>query len=904
MSAEFTRSAPIGATPYRVPAHDDTIRDVLPNGLTLLVRRDESAPVVAIVTHVKAGYFDETDDIVGISHVLEHMFFKGTPTRGVGAIARETKANGGFLNAHTIYDHTTYYAVLPSDAFLQGLEIQFDAYARSVIDADELTRELEVIIQEAHRKRDSPSAVTIESLYALLHDQHRIRRWRIGEESVLRSFTAARVRDFYRTWYVPSNTIVSIVGNVDPDVVRREVAARHGALAAGAIPSARGPREERAPGFRQREWTGDVVQQQIALGWRAPELSHADAPALELASVALGTGRASRLYRTIREHRLATSVSAWHYTARDAGVFVVNAESPPEHAAKATARMWQEVERARVDGFRDEEIVRAQRVLEARWLRRLETMDGQATYLASWEAQGGLAVGATYADRLMSLDVAAVQGAMKRHLDVSQLSVVSYRPQSALPIADSAESMQLLLRTPARESLYEAPLSQGVLRATLSQHQEALNGSHDATRRTATMQPVRTVTASGVHTITLSNGVTALVLPRRGAPMVSIGVYQRGGSSEEQDGRDGLARLTAHAMLKGTHARSGVRIAEESEAMGSSIGVSVGVESVGWGMSVPPRDLAHAIELLADVTQHPLFADESIETERALALAEITRLHDDMQRWPMRLASMGAYGAHFYARGVLGTHESMALLHAADVHTFHAQHILRGESVVVVVGDISVDETSEQLARAFTTLQYREQPVSHAVPPWPSASQQLSEQRDKQQTAMTLMFPGPSRTDPARFSARVFSAIASGLGGRFFEQLRDKQSLAYTVSAFPVERRWSGAIAAYIATSPLREDEAREGLLLEFAKFRESAPSEDEVGRARRYLIGTHAIGLQTASAVMSELVDAWMFGDALHAPDVTSAHIAAVTPSDILTLAQRYFDPSRVMEGVVRGRA
>src|SRR5215216_6860434 len=112
-------------------------KTVLPNGLTVLVRRDESAPVVAIVTYVKAGYFDETDDVVGIAHVLEHMFFKGTQRRGVGEIAKETKLSGGYLNAHTIYDNTTYYTVLPSSGFASGLEIQADAYANSVIDAGE-----------------------------------------------------------------------------------------------------------------------------------------------------------------------------------------------------------------------------------------------------------------------------------------------------------------------------------------------------------------------------------------------------------------------------------------------------------------------------------------------------------------------------------------------------------------------------------------------------------------------------------------------------------------------------------------------------------------------------------------------------------------------------------------------
>src|SRR5919197_2449279 len=160
-------------------------RRVLSNGLRVLVRRDDSAPVLAIVTYVKAGYFDETDDVVGVAHVLEHMYFKGTERRGVGEISKETKAAGGYLNAGTIYDHTSYYTVLPASSFVKGLEIQADAYANSVIDAEELAKELEVIIQEAKRKADNPSAVTVETLYEVLHDRHRMPRWRTGREAAL-----------------------------------------------------------------------------------------------------------------------------------------------------------------------------------------------------------------------------------------------------------------------------------------------------------------------------------------------------------------------------------------------------------------------------------------------------------------------------------------------------------------------------------------------------------------------------------------------------------------------------------------------------------------------------------------------------------------------------------------------
>ncbi|MEO8577761.1 MAG: insulinase family protein, partial [Gemmatimonadales bacterium] len=142
-------------------------RTVLPNGLTVLVRRDSSAPVVAIVTQVKAGYFDEADDVSGIAHVLEHMFFKGTERRGVGDIAKETKASGGYLNAHTIYDATAYFTVLPSSGFAAGLDIQADAYSSSLIDSAELSKELEVIIQEAKRKTDNPPVLAVETLYEL-----------------------------------------------------------------------------------------------------------------------------------------------------------------------------------------------------------------------------------------------------------------------------------------------------------------------------------------------------------------------------------------------------------------------------------------------------------------------------------------------------------------------------------------------------------------------------------------------------------------------------------------------------------------------------------------------------------------------------------------------------------------
>jgi zinc protease len=143
--------------------------------------------------------------------------------------------------------------------------------------------------------------------------------------------------------------------------------------------------------------------------------------------------------------------------------------------------------------------------------------------------------------------------------------------------------------------------------------------------------------------------------------------------------------------------------------------------------------------------------------------------------------------------------------------------------------------------------------------------------------------------------------IASGLGGRFFDELREKRSLCYTVQAFQSERWLAGSFVAYIATSPEQEDAARAGLLAEFAKLRDVPVTEDELQRAQRYSIGVHAIRQQSGGALLGDMMDAWLFGD-LTELEQHDARVQSVTTAKIQQLAQRYFDPAFRVEGIVRG--
>jgi zinc protease len=877
----MTLAAPALSIPLLDPS--TVQRTVLPNGLRVLVRRDNSAPVVAIVTYVCAGYFDETDDVVGIAHVLEHMYFKGTPSRGVGEIARETKAVGGYLNAATIYDYTSYYTVLPASGFVTGLEVQFDAYANSLIDAEELARELEVIIQEAKRKADNPHALAIETLYEVLHDQHRIRRWRIGRESGLRALTRERLIAFYRNFYRPGSTILAIVGDVDPDGALREVERRYGALATGKPVRTPGPREKRAAGFRYREWAGDIGQTQLALGWRTPGSEHPDTPHLDLLATALGAGRASRLYRAVRERTLASSVASYNYTPTELGVFVVQAEAPPATAAAAARAAWHQVSAAREEGLTALELERAKRIQESRWIRGLETMEGQANHLAEWEALGDWRLGDRYLERLLTATSAQVRDVAQRYLKPDRAGVVVYRPQTSPQVAADAATARVLIDT-------------GRL--------EALPPTGTAVPRTAAFvafaDPVFEREEAGVRVYRTSAGVPILVRRKPGAGLVHLGVYALGGAAGDGEERAGLSTLLVRTALKGTSRRSAAVIAEEGELLGGSVGGATGVESFGWSISVPSKHARAALELLADVVTDAVYPAEALETERTVAIADVVSLRDDMYRYPMRLAGITAFAGHPYGVPVSGTEESLRRVAVEELRAWHGGRVRRAHSVIGVVGDVSPDDAAALAGRVLRDLAPADAPAIPR-PVWPGSARTATEARDKAQTALAMLFPSPARDDDDRFAAAMIAGVASGLGGRFFEELRDKHSLCYTVHAFQAERRLAGTFAAYIATSPDKEDVAREGLLREFEKLRATPVAADELARAQTYAIGTHAIRQQSGGSVLADVVDAWLFGR-LAELDEFEEQIRRVTPERMRAVAERYFDPARRVEGVVRG--
>jgi zinc protease len=871
----------------------------LDNGLTVLVSEDRSAPVVAIVTYVRAGYFDEPDHLVGISHVLEHMFFKGTPRLGPGEIARETKAAGGYLNAGTIYDRTSYYTVLPSYGLEAGLEIQADALINSIIDADELRKELLVIIQEAKRKLDTPAAVAHESLFELLFDHHRIRRWRIGTESALAAFTRDDVWSFYRERYRPEAVVLTIVGDVDAEHAFSLVERLYGGWSPGEVPPRDGPEEPPRRGFRLRELAGDTVQTHLEWGWRTPGTLHDDTPALETLAIVLGQGRASRLYREVRETGLASAISAYNYTPTDIGVFGISAELAPERTRPTVAAIAASVQRLLEDGVTEAELERARNITEARFVSRLETMEGQANVHAEWQSLGDWRLGETYHTRLLAVTAEDLVRVARQYLQPDLGALMLYRPRDASALGVNAEALH--------DELYGGGPSRAEAGESFVPHEDA-PGKREASAAIAVPapraeRPIGSDRVDGdVHLYTASNGVRIVVLPRRSVPLVSMAISFRGGSVHETTGESGLTALLARTSIKGTVHRSGRALAEATEALGGAISPSAGADLLEWDLALPSRHFDTGLALLAETVLEPVFPEADVMRERAFALEDMEQTRDDMQRYPMRLFLQRAFGGHPYGHSLEETERAVAGIDREMLAAWHANEVLSGEPWVVVVGDVDADAAAAVVESRFGALRPAVNGSRVIEPGWPADARLIDAGADKNQTAVIVGFPGPRRNDPDRYALQLFSNVIGGLGGSLFEELRSRRSLAYSVTAYPIARWLAGAFVGYIATSPEREEEAREGLVSEITRYLDEPLDADEVERAKRFTIGTWRIRRQTNGAHVSELVGALMLGRGLEDIRAYESRIEALTPAAIRDVVRRYIDPVRAVTAVVRG--
>ncbi len=408
-------------------------REVLPNGLRLIIQEHRAGDVVALHLWIGAGARDETAEERGFSHLVEHMLFKGTGGRGRGFVDQEVEAVGGRTNAGTSHDYTFYYILLPAGRALGGIDVLADMAFAAAFDPGEITAEREVVFEETRRAEDNAQAALNRRLHELVFTGHPYGFPVLGDAAALRGATRASLRGYYERHYVPENMALVVVGPIDAQEVRAATVRAFGrAPRTGYVRPASRPVPP-MDAERRREIPRPERQAALGLGWAAPALGHHDMFALDLLAHILGGSQSSRLNQALRERGgLVASVTAGYSALSEGGVFYVTAQFEARDESAVESGMLEQIRRVQEGGVTPEELRRAVTAAESRHGFSRETVEGLALAFGRAETLWTLDAERRYLDGIRAVTAEEVQAAAQRYLGGprARLSLVPKRRDS------------------------------------------------------------------------------------------------------------------------------------------------------------------------------------------------------------------------------------------------------------------------------------------------------------------------------------------------------------------------------------------------------------------------------------------------------------------------------------------
>jgi len=816
---------------------------VLDNGLTLLVREDHSAPVVSAQAWVRAGSITEGPWTgAGISHVLEHMLFKGTTTRGVSQIAHEVQANGGSMNAYTSFEQTVFYINIPSEHWQTAVDILADCMQHATIPPQEIVKEKQVILREMAMNNDDPARRENLLLWATAFTTHPYRFPVIGYPDIYNRITRDDVVAYYKKHYVPNNIVFVIVGDVDAAKVEQELMDQTKDFTMGAIEPAFVPLEPPQLGLRERHEEMPTQVTRIGLAWHVPSVTDPDVCPLDVLAIVLGQGQSSRLYRELQQKRgLVHSIDAGSYTPGYPGIFTISATTDPDKRDAAIAAIREQVGNLIDQPVTEEELQKAIKLSTSHYVDGLKTTQGQAADIGNNEfLLRDPNYSQTYLEKLRKVTLDDLQRVIRRYFTDNNLTVTSLNPPGSLA----------------------KPPAVAVAKSEIE-----------------------------IKKFDFPNGLRLLVREDPKLPVVNFHVLMKGGVLAETATNNGVCKLTARMMLKGTTTRTADQIAETMESAGGNISYIAGNNSFDIAAESLSGDFDRTLDVLADVVQHPTFPDALLARERAVQIAEFKQEQDQILRKGLQSLRETIFAQHPYRLNALGRPDTVAKLARADLVEFHRRYAVPNNMVLVVFGNVKADEVRQKVDAKFGGMKSVKLEFPPASPERLAADARTVEKVPKQQAVLLVGYSGVDIFDKDRFAMELINEAYSGLGSRVFQRIRDELGLCYYVGATQFIGLAPGFFTFYVGTTPEKVATCEKEILAEVDKLKVDGLSDEELARAKSGVIGKRRVQMQDNSELGMMVGLDELTGLGYDYFKTVDDKYQAVTPDDIKRVANLYFN-------------
>jgi zinc protease len=820
------------------PATTATV-ETLPNGLTLILDPDTTAPVVSAQIWVATGSMHEDQHLgAGISHFLEHMVFKGTRDYDGDTLADAVQAAGGHWNAYTSFDRTVYYIDGPSASLPVFLKTLTGLVFYPTLPESEFEKEKDVIRREIDMGLDDPDNVASRLLFSTLYTLDPRRHPVIGHRHLFDAIRYEDLTGYHRARYTPDRCFAVISGDFNPDEARKMATELTAECLTGggreplvAIdPPQIGPR-------RARE-TFAVPTSRISIAWKSPALDHPDAPAFDVLAGILGRGRASRLHRSLREEKeLALEISAFAWTGPGReGILAASADAEPAKRDALIEAILSEV--AAVAGSElEDDLAKAKRQIAASQFRSLTSASGRAADLASnWHEA--------------------------RDLDFTRRYLAAIQTVTAADVRRAAATL-----TDERLSL------------TILDPLEAVAPAHIAKAARARLD---------IQVHTLPNGLQLALIPDHRVPIVHLQAAVRSGLPSETPETSGLNQLLAATLSKGTLTRSAKEIAVALESLGASISANTGNNALLVQAAGLAPDLATIAEVFAEVILSPSLPGDAIGREKASQLASLEEALQDPLHVGFSALRQAVFSGTGYGLDALGSLDSLPALDRLELSAHHARHFDAANITLAIAGDFDPAATLELFTEKFANL-----PRGHA---WSAPASEVATGFDvthhlpKKQAVLTIGFPGTTVSGADRHALAMIQEYASDMAGPLFTRIREELGLAYRVGATQFLGYDAGLFTFYVATSPEQVDLARSELLAEIGKIATTGIPEEAFDRVRSTVLSGLAIQQQSPASVARHVALDLLFGHPADEHRRLAAAYKALTPKKVREVASRIF--------------
>lgn len=852
------QAAPSAALDLAPPTGPQMV--VLKNGLTVYVLADHRFPLASIRLYVRAGSAYERSAEAGISHLLEHMVFKGTDKRPKGAVARDVETVGGYLNAATSFDYTVYLTDMPSAHWALGMDVVKDMAFHPTLDPEELASEKEVVISELQRGKDSPGSRIFEDLQRTALRGTPYERPIIGYADAVRAITPEAMRAYIAKYYQPRNMLLVVAGDVDPAAALAEAGNLFGDMVNTSDLEPVRPLD--AQRLRRPEGAAAVSLDpgpwnKVYLGMALPVPGDRDARSVVLDVLAhlLGGDASSYLYQKYKyEKQLVDNIFVGNFTFERVGMLYFTAQMDADKVEPFWKEFMADLASLKADRFSAADLARARLQLEDGIQRAKETLGG----LASWKGQLHLFLGGDQGEEnmlaaLRNVDTAQLQHALDVWLVPQRLAVAVLPPKSAV-LPDLEASLQA--------SWPQSP--------TATDEASALTAKKD------------------VEIVDLGHGRRVALIPDATLPYAAVDFYMPGGDSLLPPGSQGLAALTARVLTAGAAGRSAPDTERYLADRAASLSAVAGRQTFGLSMREPARFNADLFALLRDVLTSPNFEDAETAREKADQLAAI-RSRDD-KALGLAFAEMPPFlfpGGHPYGYRGLGRLEDVESYTAAQARSFWEQQI-RQPWVLAVAGDFDREAV---LAFARTLPVPKDKGVKLDPPSWGKEKKLSLRLPDRNQAHLMLVFKTVPVAHPDAPGLELLQNALAGQSGMLFRELRDKQGLGYTVTAINRMAQEAGYMIFYIGTEPGKMEQAKAGFERIVAELRTAPLPEAEVRAAKNQMEGDYYRERQSLSSRSAEAATLMVLGHDLDFRKQRIAEAAQKTPAELRTLAEKYLD-------------